>query len=161
MGIVIGLLHFDTTNIDKSIPLLLEGLKTAFITSIVGMGAAMTFNFLDAWKFAPKRASNGVTLDVTPRDIFQSMEEQKEILKAMVTGLSGQEEGSLVGQLKFLRQDVSTHKDWMKHSFAAVGFSSGRPVVNESGIEDPNRSRRVTFKVMTNAELQIRRIIQE
>ncbi|EOO1716486.1 hypothetical protein E8X65_RS26870, partial [Escherichia coli] len=26
---------------------------------------------------------------------------------------------------------------------------------------DPNRSRRVTFKVVTNAELQIRKIIQE
>ena len=41
VGVVIGLLHFDTAAIDKSIPALLGGLKTAFLTSVVGMGAAM------------------------------------------------------------------------------------------------------------------------
>jgi len=37
VGIFIGLYGFDTTNIKDSVPILLEGLKTAFITSIVGM----------------------------------------------------------------------------------------------------------------------------
>lgn len=64
-------------------------------------------------------------------------------------------------QYLYMMPTISGHKDWMKQSFAAVGFSSGRPVVSESGVEDGIRSRRVTFKVMTNAELQIRRIIQE
>ena len=36
-GITIGLMNFDTGNLDKSIPLLLEGLKTAFFTSLAGM----------------------------------------------------------------------------------------------------------------------------
>lgn len=64
-------------------------------------------------------------------------------------------------QYLYIMPTISIHKDWMRQSFAAVGFSSGRLVVNESGSEDSLRSRRVTFKVMTNAELQIRRIIQE
>ena len=36
-GITIGLLNFDTANLDTSIPLLLSGLKTAFFTSLAGM----------------------------------------------------------------------------------------------------------------------------
>lgn len=37
LGIAIGLFHFDATDIKSSLPLLLEGLKTAFITSGVGI----------------------------------------------------------------------------------------------------------------------------
>lgn len=37
LGIAIGLYHFDVTDIKTSLPLLLEGLKTAFITSGVGI----------------------------------------------------------------------------------------------------------------------------
>ena len=36
-GITIGLLYFDTKNLDDSIPKLLSGLKTAFFTSLAGM----------------------------------------------------------------------------------------------------------------------------
>lgn len=105
-GVVIGLLQFDTKSIDDSIPLLLEGLKTAFITSIVGMVAAMLFNIIDAWIFAPRRASQGtVKKDVTPDDIYAVLEAQKEILTGMSKGLNGLEEGSLMGQFKLLRSD--------------------------------------------------------
>ena len=37
IGITIGLLCFDTSNLNDSIPDLLEGLKTAFFTSLAGM----------------------------------------------------------------------------------------------------------------------------
>ncbi len=37
LGISLGLFHFDVTDIKTSLPLLLEGLKTAFITSGVGI----------------------------------------------------------------------------------------------------------------------------
>lgn len=37
VGIFMGLLDFDTYDIANSLPLLLEGLKTAFVTSIVGL----------------------------------------------------------------------------------------------------------------------------
>ncbi len=40
-GIFVGLLGFDTNNILDSVPTLLDGLKTAFYTSIVGMGLAI------------------------------------------------------------------------------------------------------------------------
>lgn len=56
---------------------------------------------------------------------------------------------------------VAEHRPWIKRAFSAVGFSSAHPVMDDDGHEDSERSRRVTFKVLTNAEMQIRRIIQE
>ncbi|HAN0929121.1 TPA: OmpA family protein, partial [Escherichia coli] len=58
-------------------------------------------------------------------------------------------------------KNIATHQQWVKSKFAAVGYSSAHPILDKTGKEDPNRSRRVTFKVVTNAELQIRKIIQE
>lgn len=40
-GITIGLLAFDTSDLDNSIPRLLDGLKTAFFTSLAGMIGSM------------------------------------------------------------------------------------------------------------------------
>lgn len=52
-------------------------------------------------------------------------------------------------------------RQWIKSSVSAVGYSSSHPILNKAGKEDQNRSRRVTFKIISNAEMQIRRIIQE
>jgi outer membrane protein OmpA-like peptidoglycan-associated protein len=43
---------------------------------------------------------------------------------------------------------------------AAVGFSSSRIIQNPDGAENIERSRRVSFRVMTNAETQIRKILE-
>jgi len=40
-----------------------------------------------------------------------------------------------------------------------VGYSSSQLVLDTLGKEDQERSRRVSFKVVTNAETQIRKII--
>jgi hypothetical protein len=42
LGIAEGLYEFNPQNIDASIPALLDGLKTAFIASVVGVGAALS-----------------------------------------------------------------------------------------------------------------------
>ena len=44
LGITLGLLNFDTNDLDKSIPLLLESLKTAFFTSLAGMVGSIILN---------------------------------------------------------------------------------------------------------------------
>ncbi|EFM21229.1 type II Zorya anti-phage system protein ZorB2 [Pantoea sp. aB] len=64
-------------------------------------------------------------------------------------------------QYVYSLKESETHQKWVKSKFAAVGYSSSHPILDAAEKEDPNRSRRVTFKVITNAELQIRRIIQE
>ena len=51
-------------------------------------------------------------------------------------------------------------RSWVKRKVAAVGFSSSRLIVDASGREDPEASRRVLFRVVTNAETQIRTILE-
>jgi outer membrane protein OmpA-like peptidoglycan-associated protein len=58
--------------------------------------------------------------------------------------------------------EVNTERPWIKKSFAAVGFSSAHIKLREgTDEEDKAASRRVTFRVITNAETQIRKIIEE
>lgn len=45
-GITVGLSEFKTNNLEGSIPVLLEGLKTAFYTSLLGMISSMVTNFI-------------------------------------------------------------------------------------------------------------------
>ncbi|MFN4265770.1 MAG: flagellar motor protein MotB [Aquabacterium sp.] len=58
-------------------------------------------------------------------------------------------------------QSTDEDKTWIRRNVAAVGLSSSRPVLDEKGNEDGERSRRVTFRVITNAETEIRRLIQD
>lgn len=50
VGIFVGLMGFDTLALQDSVPLLLDGLKTAFYTSIVGMGLAITLSIIQRAK---------------------------------------------------------------------------------------------------------------
>jgi len=59
----------------------------------------------------------------------------------------------------YLLKSIGDNKDWVKEHIAAVGFSSSK-VVMENGVENHERSRRVTFRAITNAETQIRQIIE-
>ncbi len=56
--------------------------------------------------------------------------------------------------------DVSEQRPWIKRTIAAVGFSSARPKLKSDGSENLEASRRVSFRVITNAEIQIQKIIQ-
>ena len=47
IGIFCGLWSFNTEDIDDSVPLLLEGLKLAFVTSILGMGVSIIMSFVE------------------------------------------------------------------------------------------------------------------
>jgi len=46
VGVFMGLQGFDTADIRTSVPALLEGMKTAFFTSIVGMGLSVVLSIL-------------------------------------------------------------------------------------------------------------------
>jgi outer membrane protein OmpA-like peptidoglycan-associated protein len=61
---------------------------------------------------------------------------------------------------------IEEHQDWIKANIAAVGFSSAK-IVNSAGLpaadniqEDSDRSRRVTFRVISNADIRIKQILE-
>ena len=55
---------------------------------------------------------------------------------------------------------VGNDRPWIKKTIAAVGFSSSHLKLTTDGKEDLEASRRVSFRVITNAETQIRKIIE-
>jgi outer membrane protein OmpA-like peptidoglycan-associated protein len=55
--------------------------------------------------------------------------------------------------------EVEVHTKWIKKHIAAVGFSSSKVIIKD-GIEDKRGSRRVSFRVITNSEIQIRKILE-
>ena len=56
--------------------------------------------------------------------------------------------------------EVAEARDWIKTTLAAVGFSSAHIKRLPSGKEDLDGSRRVSFRVITNSEEQIRKILE-
>lgn len=56
--------------------------------------------------------------------------------------------------------EVEAYRSWIKQHFAAVGLSSSQLVRDLDGNEDRLRSRRVTFRVITNADIQMRKILE-
>jgi outer membrane protein OmpA-like peptidoglycan-associated protein len=56
--------------------------------------------------------------------------------------------------------DIQPYQDWIKSHIAAVGFSSAKPIIGADGEEDFNKSRRVTFRVISNADIRIKQILE-
>lgn len=55
---------------------------------------------------------------------------------------------------------VIDERNWIKSNIAAVGYSSSKLIL-EDGIEDSDRSRRVSFRIITSSETEILKIIGE
>lgn len=110
-GIVIGLLDFNAHDIKNSIEGLLNGLRTAFITSLVGMTLSIALKALDTWWFAPARGKAEQPDSITPEHIYGVMSRQEKLLEVLNQSLAGNEEGSVAGQLKLMRSDVRDFRD--------------------------------------------------
>ena len=109
-GIVIGLQGFNPHSIDASIEVLLGGLKTAFITSLFGMFASIIYKISVSSILKPTNSvEENTNIDAT--DIYRAIKEQTNILNGLQNSISGDDEATLVGQLKLMRGDVNdNHK---------------------------------------------------
>lgn len=54
---------------------------------------------------------------------------------------------------------VAAQRDWLEQFVTANGLSSSKPIRRADGSEDTERSQRVEFKVRTDAEVRIARIL--
>jgi methyl-accepting chemotaxis protein len=109
IGIVIGLLGFDSADIDASIGPLLDGLKTAFITSLVGMALAVVLKLLDSVGLVTRPASEEEPESATPEQILGSMQRQELALVRLAKSIAGDEEATLISQIRLMRSDHSDH----------------------------------------------------
>jgi len=55
--------------------------------------------------------------------------------------------------------EIVSYRPWIKANVAAVGLSSSKLKYRFDGQEDMDRSRRVTFRVISNADVQIKKIL--
>lgn len=107
LGIVLGLLDFNQLDIEASIPPLLEGLKTAFITSLAGILLSLIFKTLATFSFLrPKQLEESIS-HATPEAILGAMQAQVAETRTLKDALVGNEESTLFGQLKILRGDIN------------------------------------------------------
>ena len=67
---------------------------------------------------------------------------------------------STVAYLINLRS-VALERSWLTAHLTANGLSSSKPVTNEDGSEDSERSRRVEFRVRTDADSRIATILKD
>jgi hypothetical protein len=102
-GIFVGLQDFDVSNIDRSVPILLEGMKTAFLTSLIGMTGMLIFKVFQS-VFTRKAQTRAST---TAGDLLQELQtarkEAREDFKRLISALAGDGDASLSTQLSKLR----------------------------------------------------------
>jgi hypothetical protein len=112
LGIAEGLYEFNPQNIDASIPTLLDGLKTAFIASVVGVGAALSLKLRYAVFGVRHSSSTAPVGGATVDDLYNQ-------LVAVQQSLVGSDEPTLISQLKLNRQDTNDRLDALSRSQTA------------------------------------------
>lgn len=99
-GVLVGLYGFDTSNINSSVPRLLEGLKFAFAISVLGMFLSLTLNILDKFtgsvednsdilKSIDRKLGGVVTSIQSPAELVSQFTEMKTFLKAHLERING------------------------------------------------------------------------
>ena len=105
VGIVVGLIGFDVNAIDASIGTLLAGLKTAFITSLVGILLAILFKAAETSGVLRRKQAEAPAEYVGPEEIHGELRAQREALEKLTRAIAGDEEATLITQIRLLRSD--------------------------------------------------------
>lgn len=121
VGLLVGLMGFDVQNISASIPVLLEGLKTAFITSVAGMICGLALRVADWW---PSKRGAGETKAETTLEYLQALDMKsvvdstKAALASIQRGICGEDtDSSLLNQMKLMRQTLTDEMKALNTSF--------------------------------------------
>ncbi|WP_432472084.1 hypothetical protein [Amphritea sp. HPY] len=121
-GIISGLLGFNVDDIDGSIDVLLSGLKTAFTTSLAGMALSILYKLILSTGILSPIQSDQIDEDeIGVAELYSAMQEQVSGIDALKSAIGGNDESSLVGQMKLMRSDFSDqHKALLKPVQAAA-----------------------------------------
>ena len=109
VGILISLSNFDVNDINNSIPRLLDGLKLAFLSSVVGLGSSVAFRFIQAGGRRDESAG-----DIGASDLHDQLKDLNTNTLAVRDALVGDGDASLSTQFGKLRNDFRDFADKMK-----------------------------------------------
>jgi methyl-accepting chemotaxis protein len=110
LSIALALLHFDATNVSDSVPHLLEGVRTAFWASVSGVAGSLVLRYRHYTRRTPIPQTEGTPKSATLDDVVAATQ-------ALQRSLSGTEEGSLLSQLKLMRQEQGDELRSLRSSF--------------------------------------------
>lgn len=142
-GITMGLMAFDTTDLDKSIPGLLDGLKTAFFTSLAGMIGSM---ILSAFIGRKQDEKDGGISDINQAagTICQAVKQMSDLNKSTIEKLASQMEeqekdrkafystmGSVMESVKKTQVSISESLLSINKSQSAVESEMHSVVINQ------------------------------
>ncbi|WP_028670134.1 hypothetical protein [Saccharospirillum impatiens] len=117
LGVALGLAEFDTNAIQSSVPALLEGLKTAFWTSIAGLLGALTIKFRYAVASMRVRAHREAKQTATMDDLAWHLERISNHLATEdaepVSSLLKQQHGAQLAQQKQLESTIRNYQSDM------------------------------------------------
>lgn len=118
-GITIGLMHFDTADLDKSIPGLLDGLKTAFFTSLAGMIGSVALSFFIN-RIQDKKEKGVSDINQAASTICQSVQQMSEANRETLNGLKAMFEEQENDRKAFYRSLGDSMDRIKEHQQAAV-----------------------------------------
>ncbi|MAY22483.1 MAG: hypothetical protein CMC74_06875 [Flavobacteriaceae bacterium] len=114
VGIYFGLRGFDVNNMEQGIPVLLEGLKTAFTTSIIGVSLALVFGKVAQvvqrkveLKQPPKATGELAALNLIHETLQESKDQSDANFKLLNKSLIGDGDESVTTQITFLRNQFT------------------------------------------------------
>ncbi|WP_127554857.1 hypothetical protein [Saccharospirillum alexandrii] len=114
LGVALGLAEFDTGSIQSSVPALLEGLKTAFWTSIAGLLGALTIKFRYAVASMRVRAHREAKQTATMDDLAWHLERISNHLATEeaepVSSLLKQQHDAQMAQQKQLESTIRNYQ---------------------------------------------------
>ena len=115
LGIAIGLYQFDTGNIESSVPKLLNGLKFAFVTSILGIAGSIALKWYALSQPAPKGPATVDDLAELLQNLLavkqEEAKETRETLRSIERSLTGEGDSTVLTQLQKLRTTFSDKQD--------------------------------------------------
>lgn len=142
IGIFAGLIAFNVNEIQQSVPLLLEGLKTAFLTSIAGMVAGILLRVRPGIYGIDIKDDNSqegvdavISLLASLRDgQKEAISSQAVLLKNIEKALTGEGDTTLLTQIQKLRTNFVDKQDEMIKEFRA--FASKMAENNSKALID-------------------------
>ncbi|ACS83827.1 hypothetical protein [Musicola paradisiaca] len=135
-GITIGLLSFDMNDVEKSLPELINGIKTAFVASFAGVFAALIIKIRHIFIKVNKTddtSEEGATID----DIVRQLKKSDTSLDKLHYSLVGNEEASLLTQLKLIRTDQNDQLGNLHKAF--IEFAQKQAENNSKALIDALR----------------------
>lgn len=139
-GIVVGLMAFDANNIDGSVEGLLNGLKTAFLTSIVGIIASIAYKLLHSTGLIRPSEKIETVSSATPEGILNAINLQRESIDSLVRSIGGEGDGSVISQMKLLRDDLNDSQkqslNYQKESSEKLLLISEQLTTQKAGFDE-------------------------